>query len=457
MRPWLPLLAVALADAPEGAGFRVDEDAGWRLEGERLLGPGEQALTLRAEAGDRFEPLEVADIGRERAQLVVEMAGRKLIANPVEGRMVTTPLGEPQVLLQYGIKAGKGYEGAPPGRGVRLVRRCGPTVRITVEDEAAAPAPVLEAASQVIWAAPDCEHYNTRAFREVEAPALALPSPPPSMPAPEEESGSGLVLVGAAVLCVGAVVAWQVATRRRAPTPARPDPRRQGRSPEAPRPDPSRADPRPELPRPDPRPAPPGPRSLGALGAQEGVWVTPSAPARSDPLAVVVQRLGQVMGLDRAPPPPVALPDVPPPYLALLEQHDGASFGGGWLRLLGASEGRGFTVTALNAGIQGRVGRRFSVGYFADGALVFLTQKGEVQVARPGDRAPRTVAPNLTAFLGALADDLTLRSAICSHQEAQASQRALGPLGPDQVFEGQGTEARKVSILELWERAPSLL
>lgn len=485
MLSWLRL-SIALAQSPEAAppepppadpaalGFRLDDQTGWRQEGDRLIGPAGQALAFAFEPAtdDEIVALEVKDIVRERAKLVVEMAERKLVARDVEGRIVTTPIGEPGVLLLYTLTAGKGYEGEVPPRGIRIIRRCGPTVRLTDEGEAPDQAALLEAAGQLLWAAPECEQYNTRPFRRVETPEATDPlfvPPPDPEPARPPKPPWWVAWLGVVYQVTGLVVVRLFLALRAPPPKAAPTPRAAppklsptGEDRATPRPEQAPLSPplAPSNAPPPPEPVLPKkaePRPLGALGAQEGVWVTPALNKQEDPLAIGLKRLGQVMGLDRLPPRAPELPDVPHTYRALLELHDGASFGGAWLRLLGCWEGRGLTVQELNRTLQGRIGRRFVIGFFGNGTLVMMSARGEVQVAAPGDRIPHTVSSNLTNFLENLADDMEIRQQLCSHADLTASQRLLGPLGPDQVLYLQDGETKKLSIQAVWESAQSLL
>ncbi len=480
MLHWIGLYA-ALAQAPDpGAlGFRVNDEAGWTLQGDQLQGPRGRTLHLQHEPSPgEITMLTLDDIARERAELVVGMAERKLIAKEVDGRVVTTPTGEPGVLLIYTLSKGKGYEGEVPPRGIRVTRRCGATVRITDEGEAPDQALVLEAAAQLLWADPECERYNLRPYRRVETEVAAAPPPPARVVEEEpEDKGSGLaVILGVAtVLVVGTGLALRSVSASRGPRPAQQGAKPAGgggERPGGPPPKPGSAAPRPVLLSPEPayegpssvaeQPAqtqrkPAEPRPLGALGAQEGVWVTPAVPARpEDPVVVAVKRLGQAVGLDRSPQRAPELASVPPGYLALLENFDGVSFGGGWLRLLGCWEGRGLTVQELNRALQGRVGRRFILGFFGNGTLVMLSSRGELQVAAPGDRIPTTLSSNLTSFLDLLCDDREQREALCDPAALQAAQRQVGSLGPDQVLRAGETPERQ-SVVAVWEHASSLL
>lgn len=453
MSPWLLLLpALAQQPASPEAGFRVDDSAGWRQEGEQLVGPDGRGVALEIEpSAPEIAGLEVKDIARERAALVVDMAERRLVAKDVEARILTSPLGEPEVLLRYHLTKGKGFEGEPPAQGLRVVRRCGPTLRLSVEGDEPDQALVLEAAAQLLWADPDCEHYNSHPYRKVSVPQ-DVPPPRPAAPAPAPRTDHTLAAL-AGLLGLGALIGAGLWARARvSPPPPRRESARPERPPAAP-PVENRAPP----PAPEPAAPPAAPRPLGAQGATEGVWVTPAQSRGEDPLAVAVKRLGLAVGLDQAPPPAADLPDLPQGCRALLGLYDGARFGDGWLRLLGVTEGPGLTLQALNAGLHGRLGRRFALGFFGQGTLVLLSARGDVQVASPGDRLPHLVAPDLRTFLDKLADDAMLRAQIASQSDLQLSARQLGPPGPDEVITLVEGEQKKMFILDLWEAAPGLL
>ena len=309
------LLSIALATPADdlARGFRVDDTEGWvagEWDGGHGLVRGSDGLTLPLSfkrAGEEpAEQLSVGDIGRERAALVVELAARKLRVVDLKGRVVTTPLGEPMVLVEYVIEAAKGFEGEAPNHGARVTRRCGPTVRVTWEG----------ASRQVIWAEADCERFNPRTFHQTVTVAASGP-PPRDLPPPHPpKMGPSRLEIGVAAGLILAVVAAFFGFRRGSPSPKAASP--------SPKPPPRRAPPPEELllpPSPSPSPSmslsskalpsmsPPGapaglrkpePRALGAMGAAEGVWVVPSLPALPQP----------------PPPPPPAAPPPQPPMLA---------------------------------------------------------------------------------------------------------------------------------------------
>ena len=77
-----------------------------------------------------------------------------------------------------------------------------------------------------------------------------------------------------------------------------------------------------------------------------------------------------------------------------------------------------------------------------------------------GDRptaARNQMSQHPPLYYAALAADPPLREDLCDKAELQSWSRQAGPLGPDQVYHGEGDALRRVSLVDLWLRAPSLL
>ena len=422
---------------------------GWKFDGARLKGP---------DASFEFavvpEPPEAAttalEVEPEVARLVDELGARGLVAKEPVGRVVTTALGEPTVLIEYALvpKAG---EVLPAARGARLVRRCGSTATFDLFADPAEPQKLSKAASVLSWARTECARFNRTPFvgpDPVTPPVeLAAVVPPPSPPPRQVPAGEGIpwtLLAGfgaVGLLASGAIVAYNRLTYRRLP----PINVQQVAEPVA-------VAFAPERPRQAQRPT-----KDDVDEAAREVYDEPTASASaSAEIQGAMAALTRVVPLTRPGVPFAGATGVPDRYLEVLQIADSPVWGHGWFRLVGARPGAAPEVKDLNRHLSRVLGGRFAIGYGGFGIVVALESKGPVVACEPYFGSLVKIADGLPEMFEALANDAGVRAQICDPGRLRQAIDACGPLADGEVFDPGAQDAQKVSLITLWASASPL-
>ena len=444
------LLAAGHAAEVADPGWRVWTGDGWALRDGALVGQGGAVAVSAEDATDAEatpDGVEPDDVGAERAALEAEAEARGVDLDVTAARILPSALGEPRVLLEYSLTSRVEGEVAP-ARGLRLVRRCGATVRLTLEGEAPELALLNEADGQVLWTLPDCARFNRRSS-SASADAVGLPPPPPPRPPPPppEPSSPLWPLAGLAAVVIAVASA---ARRRREAAAVRANP-----VPEALRPLAERsptAHPRPAAPPPRP-PDGPLPAPLAPAGGppqHESDEDEGDSLAFRDALGDALRALDDAVGADRVPLPLWAAADVPPAFAELLRRRGGARWGGGWLTLAAGRPGDAVDVATLTATARHALGDRVAIGWSGFGALVALDPSGGVEIVRPPGGPRARTRLSLAAWLGALAEDGGARRTLADPATLAQAASVAGPLGPDEVYVSSGGAWSRVSVLACW-------
>ena len=422
---------------------------GWKFDGDLLRGPDAAfEVSLVGEAPEA--PVSALEVEPEVARLVSELGERGLVAKEPVGRIVTTALGEPTILIEYALvpKAG---EVLPAARGARLVRRCGTTATFDLFADPAEPQKISKAASAISWARPDCARFNRTAYvADVDPPApvdlatVVVPPPPPP-PGPDGEGIPWTLLGGfggITLLLVGATVAYNRFTYRRRP-PIRitsvGEPVAVALAPER-----TRATERP-------------PTSDDVAEAAREVYEQPTASASTTAeMQGAIAELTRAVPLTRAGVPFAGATGVPDRYLEVLQIADGPVWGHGWFRLLGARPGTVPDVKDLNRRLSRVLGGRFAIGYGGFGIVVALESKGTVVACEPYFGSLVRIAEGLPEMFSALAKDSGVRAQVCDPARLAKALDACGPLADGEVFDPGAGEPQKVSLLTLWSNASPL-
>jgi hypothetical protein len=367
------------------------------------------------------------------------------------GRIVTTALGEPTILIEYAL-APKAGEVLPAARGARLVRRCGTTATFDLFADPAEPQKLSKAASAISWARPECARFNRTAYAVVDATPVApvdlaavVVPPPPPPPAP---SGEGIpwtllgVFGGVGLLLAGATLAYNRATHRKLP------PIRITQVDE-----PVAVAVAPERTRATERQA----TSEDVAEAARVVYEQPTTSAStSAEIQGAMAELTRVVPLTRVGVPFAGASGVPDRYLEVLQIADGSAWGEGWFRLLGARPGAVPDVKDLNRRLSRVLGGRFAIGYGGFGIVVALDSKGAVVACEPYFGSLVQLAEGLPELFSLLAKDSGVRAQVCDPGRLRNALDACGPLADGEVFDPGAGEPEKVALLTLWSNASPL-
>ena len=453
--------AGALAPQARGAGAASSEPPpcpecqwhlpkGWKFDGPLLRGPDASfEFSVVPEVPEAAMPeLEVES---EVTRLVNELGERGLVPKEPVGRVVTTALGEPAILIEYALLP-KGGEVLPAARGARLVRRCGSTATFDLFADPAEPQKLSKATSVVSWARAECARFNRTPFvgsdpvAPVELTAVVAPPPPHQQPAeaPDSEGIPWTLLAGfggIGLLAAGATVAYNRLTYRRLPpinVQAVAEPVAVAIAPERSRPAerPTRDD---------------------VDEAAREVYEQPTASASaSAEIQSAMAQLARVVPLTRAGVPFAGATGVPDRYLEILQIADSPVWGHGWFRLLGARPGAAPEVKDLNRHLSRVLGGRFAIGYGGFGIVVALESKGPVVACEPYFGSLVRIADGLPQMFEALANDAGVRAQVCDPGRLRQALEVCGPLADGEVFDPGAQDAQKVSLLTLWSSASPL-
>jgi len=424
---------------------------GWKFDGALLRGPDASfEVSVMPEVPEAAAPPGL-DVDTEVTRLVDDLGTRGLVAKEPVGRVVTTALGEPTVLIEYALvpKAG---EVLPAARGARLVRRCGSTATFDLFADPADPQKLSKAASAISWGRSECARFNRTPFvgadpvTPVELAAV-VPPPPPPPPPRQHPDGEGIpwtLIAGfgaVGLVASGAIVAYNRLTFRRLP----PINVQQVAEPVA-------VAFAPERPRQAQRPT----RDDVDEAARE-VYEEPTASASaSAEIQDAMAALTRVMPLTRPGVPFAGATGVPDPYLEVMRISDGPVWGQGWFRLVGARPGAMPEVKDLNRHLSRVLGGRFAIGYGGFGIVVAIESKGAVVACEPYFGSLVRIAEGLPQMFEALANDEGVRAQICDPARLRQALDTGGPLADGEVFDPGAQDAQKVSLLTLWSSASPL-
>src|SRR5436190_10007831 len=213
-----PLALAAGAAAPEPPPCPECQwhlPKGWKFDGALLRGPDASfEFSVVPEVPETATP--ALEVESEVARLVNELGQRGLVAKEPVGRVVTTALGEPTVLIEYAMVPKSGQV-LPAARGARLVRRCGSTATFDLFADPAEPQKLSKAASVISWARTECARFNRTPFvgadpvPPIELAAVVTPPPPQQQQASDSEGIPWALLAGfggLGLLAAGATVAY---------------------------------------------------------------------------------------------------------------------------------------------------------------------------------------------------------------------------------------------------------
>jgi hypothetical protein len=233
-------VVIAIARGAGCPGCTFHEDPGWSWDGTTVVAPtGRIDLTVREGEG---EPLSPVDIEPMVEQVTHDMAARGLRVTEPLGRMARSVQGEPTILVEFGLRPTDGHK-VPAARGIRLLRRCGPTIAVDhffhdVPDSAL----VNLASAHVLYQSDDCVGYNRFALVKrtaaeqledlveeygKEPPPVPAPAIPTAAPAASSSAkaavpslANGLALLGMIGGLFVCIVTLGVVLSRDAPPPA---------------------------------------------------------------------------------------------------------------------------------------------------------------------------------------------------------------------------------------------
>ncbi len=419
---------------------------GWRFDGPLLRGL-DASFEVAVVQGDDTQ-LVAAGVETEVARLGSELEARGL--KPVEpiGRIVTTALGEPTIVIEFGLSPTEGQV-LPASRGARLVRRCGATATFDLFADPAEPQKLSKASSVLSWARPECARFNRApyvadaAVMPIDLDAVVVSPAQQQAPTPEGE-GIPWTLLGAfgglSLLAIGATVAYNRVTYRRLPPihlRAVAEPVAVALAPERSRQERATT-------------------SDDVDDAAREVYQQAPTGGTNAELQSAMAELSRAVPLTRAGVPFHGATGVPDRYLEVLQLADGPAWGHGWLRLLGARPGAVPEVKELNRHLSRVLGGRFAIGYGGFGIVIAIESKGAVVACEPYFGSLVRIADGPAEMFEALAKDSRVRAQICDPERLRKALDQCGALGEGEVFDPGAQDAQKVSLLTLWANASSL-